>query len=165
MKKLITALFVLISIAVQGQMKVSIDKFTKEKRVVSNYVTLKMKFNGLIQINYRAVGNYYFLSIYGTVDECVVGVTDPLTFLFEDSTTASVYPTSIQTYNVNFGSNNTYDHQYRMPSDILDMLRTKKVVSIRRVGSRNLYDYDLKDKRSEQLLKLSAEFYNEVNKP
>lgn len=142
------------------------DKFTGKKRLETSYCIVTMKFVSAIQMKLRSVDTTCFVTFNGNTGVGVVGLTDATTFLFEDNSTTKVYPTSIQSYDIGVGqySSNTFNQQYNISIDQIEMLKTKKLISIRREFNSNYADFDVKEKHAEKISKLCMLFLSELKK-
>lgn len=169
MKIILFALAMLITQSDLSAQKITvseIDKFTGKKRVETNYAVLKMGLSYLFRAKLRSVDSIAFIIFHGSWMVGVVGPDDPTTFLFEDKSTFTVYPTSIQSYQIatsKYGSN-TYNHQYSININDVEKLATQKVISIRRVANSKYGDLDLKEKNAKQLQDLAKIFLAEMRK-
>lgn len=171
---LVISLFSLVSFSQDTQLpekiKVSeIDKFTGQKRVETEAVCIYGGgvFDGKsLSVSFRGVDSTCFLNLislntlYG-----VVGINDALIFLFEDKSVMKIYPTSIQDYKIStsqYGSSYRYDNQYHISIDQIQILKTKKIVSIRRYFNSNYGDIDIKGSKAPNLNEISKIFLDEV---
>lgn len=147
MKKIFSIAILLISLNSFGQITSEIDKFTGKKRVESEWQNIYTGFGVEVKIKFRAVDTTYFLSIAGNVGVGVIGTNDGAIFLFEDTTKFEIFPTSMQTYEIQGAyASKYYNHQYRITRDQLWTLSTKRLSAVRRTFNSNYADIDVKDR-------------------
>lgn len=172
MKTIFISLLILITFNSFSQKIVlaEIDKFTNSKRVETDDVIFyggSMDWKKLT-MKFRSVDTSYFLTLsglntlYGTI-----GTKDGLIFLFNDKSNITIYPTSVQTYNINpsqYGSSYTYSNQYYISKNEIEQLAAKKTIAVRRYFNENYGDVDIKEKKSVKINELATVFLNEINK-
>lgn len=145
---------------------VEIDKFTGEKRIETDYVTIATNFFTIVSLKLRTVDTTVFLTLAGSWAVGMVGPQDKAMFLFEDKSTMAVYPTSIQSYDIGVGqySSNSYRHQYALSQADLQILSTKKPISLRREFNSNYADIDIKEKNAKKIQNLARLVLLEMQK-
>lgn len=160
------ALFCYTGVYSQAIKSIEIDKFTGKKRIHTEQVLLKSGFSQVCNISFRSVDTLIFLNLSGTWGVGVVGENDPLTLLFDDSTTIKVYPTSIQSYDVGYGKyeQNSYSHQYFVTVSDMKVISVKPIVSARRVFSSYYTDADVKPKNAKKIMSMAGLLLNEILK-
>lgn len=171
MKKIFSAivLFILFTAFCQRSIaqKVTseIDKFTKSKRVSTDYTYIVNGLAQVLSLKLRSVDTSYFLTLRGNVGLGIVGTHDAVTFLFDDSTTTKIYPTSIQSYETDFEhpSLSFYTHQYNISKDQVEKISKSKIVSLRREYNDHYKDVDIKERLGKKLEQLSINFLQELN--
>lgn len=165
MKKLVSVLLLLPFLSTAQKIEKSeIDKFTNQKRVLTDRVKLHTGLSNILEIQFRTVDTSIFVKFRGTLGVGVVGPGDATTFLFEDKTTLDIYPTGIQTYNIETctGCVNWYDQQYYASIEILRIFATKTVTAIRRSYNSHYTDIDIKEKNAVKLKKLAQLLLDEL---
>lgn len=167
-KAFLISIPLLISVCSYGQ-KISekqVDKFTGQKRIETDYITLKIGLTDIFRVKLRTVDTTIFITFYGTIGLGVVGRRDPSIFLFEDKSTFEVSPTSIQSYDIGKAaySSGSYTHQYRIYKQDLEILASKKLASIRRYYNNNYTDIDIKEKNAKKVNELASIILAELNK-
>lgn len=89
-------------------------------------------------------------------DGVVVGKSDALIFLLEDGATIKSFPDQIYSSNARLSTNQEVlnaTYHFDSPGLAMELLKHKKVKSIRIYYNDVFHDYDIKDKFSESLLK------------
>lgn len=168
MKKIFYFLLVLMytvnSQAQKIKIDTEIDKFTKAKRVQTNYITLKMELTRGYAAKLRSVGDSYYITFRGAIGVGVVGPDDATIFLLDNDSTIKVYPTSIQSYEIDVKYGNYYTHQYKILEEDLVQLSQHDLKSIRRYYDDHYTDIDLNDKRKDSMKELAIKFLEEIKK-
>ena len=168
MKNILLILLLFLSIKSTGQKidEVEIDKFTGKKRINTELITLKGGLSQHVEMKIRTVDSSIFIAFRGTWGIGTVGISDATIFLFEDKTTLSIFPTSIQSYNIEVCNycTNWYYQQYQTSKADLKILMDKSIISIRRYYSDNYADTDVKEKNAKKVKGLASLVLNEMNK-
>ncbi len=157
MKRILIILLLAPSLSfAQSIDKIEIDKFTGAKRLQTDWLNIKtMGPIWLLKVKIRTVDSTVFFQLSGK-GRGVVGTDDATIFLFDDTSSFKIYPTSIQSYNIGFGNSpDTYDFQYYFSSEKLKILASKKIISVRRTFNENYEDIDIKDKFATRLKNLA----------
>lgn len=142
-----------------GQLKVETDPFTKQERKESvKWIGLKSSMSNSLQCKIRTVDEFKFIIFNGM--GCGTGIIDQddeFIFLFKDGTTATILPTSLQSYEVS-GYLTYYYHQYNLPDEVLDQIATKELKAVRKYYDKGYCDMDIDDKRKSNLMKEAKKF-------
>lgn len=168
----ITFFLILISNYSSGQKieKIEVDKFTNEKKILTDNVTIygsaMALYPNVIKCYYRSVDTSAFIIFDGLNTAAgVIGEHDQVIFLLADKSTVYITSTGLQSYEI-VGSSSVYryHHQYSISQNSLQKLSSQPITSIRFYYDSKYHDVDIKEKRSKEFQKLSQLFYNELKK-
>lgn len=141
-----------------------VDKFTGEKRIESKNCIVTMGISQYMKIQFRSNGNNVFIEVSGTKYAGVVGTTDPFIILFTDSSKIEVYPASIQSVDISYGSNTSYNHIYNSSINDVKQISNKTIASVRRYYSSYYGDLDVKEGKAEKISEAAKWFISEYKK-
>lgn len=143
--------------------KVEMDRFTGQKRILSKWTNVIKGGENIENIYLRSVDTTIFISITGTLGVGTIGLNDAAVFLFDDKSTFSIYPTSIQSYDPT-GPSPKYNQQYFFSKKYLEKLTTNILVAIRRNYNDAYVDIDVDEEKKEGIKNVAVAFLEELNK-
>jgi hypothetical protein len=153
-----------LSASAQKIKKSEIDKFTKEKRIETSDVILKLGMSQSMGARIRSVGNSYFIIFSGTgPGSGVIGSDDTMLFLLDNDSTITVKSTGIQDYQI-YKYNSSYSHQYSIDPSQIQTISQHRVKSLRKYTAKGYIDFDLPEKKQGELEELCKVFLVELNK-
>lgn len=181
MKHILLAISVFAGITCFAQSieRSEIDKFTGQKRVETDNVTIYGALIGaeLIKTTLRAVDNDYVLVFTGysnninimNKDKGVGAVTkdEKLILLLDDNSTVTATSIGNQNYHLVSSAQNIdqmYIYQYRIAKEDVAKLAGKSVKSIRLYFENSYRDLDVKDRNAEKFKSMCTVFNAEINK-
>ena len=128
-----------------------VDKFTGQKRLETNSVSLKARLSEGIGIYFRAIDSSLFVIIGGFgAGATTIAENDKALFLLEDGTTVTAYSTGLQSYEIHSQAN-SYNHQYRITKEDLRNLSLQNTKSIRCYSIANYVDVDIPKKHQDDI--------------
>lgn len=147
--------------------KSEFDNVQKVYRIETSGVLIKGGIYNAAGCGYRSIGNNILLKIGGG-GNYVVGSTSKIIILFSDDSTTDILSKGIQTSKTDYiqgsGVVSSFQFEYHITLEQVEMLKNKIVKLIRMYETENYIDYELKKKHSDDLKELSLIFLEEYNK-
>jgi hypothetical protein len=167
MRKLFFLLSLLFCFTISFSQKLKVnetDKFTKQRRLQTDEIKMKVKMFDVVLLYLRAVDQSTYITIWGTGEGAdVIGDGDQAIFLLDNDSTVTVYSTGVQDYTI--GQNgDSYRHQYRITGEDIKKLSEHGIKSIRKYGAGGYIDINIPDKKQDAFIKTAALFLSELNK-
>lgn len=157
---ILTVLLLSANKLVAQKVSVEVDKFTKQKKVISDWAPLDNGFVSSARIRFSSVDSFMFVTIScsGAYAD-VIGTNDETIFLFDDADTIKVWSPSIQSYDIGYYSSKGAMHSYVINADQVVKLASKgQIVSFRKYGAGGYFEGKVKSKNAEKVKRLAAEF-------
>ena len=116
----------------------------------------------------RSVDKNIFINVLGL--SCAVGVIgdkEKCLLLLNNDTAVTVYSTGIQSYDTRpsqYGSSQSYNHQYSITLEDLNTLANSELTTVRRYYNNNYSDIEVPSKANKKLQKLVKVFLEEFLK-
>ncbi|MDF2386530.1 hypothetical protein JMG10_34020 [Nostoc ellipsosporum NOK] len=157
---LISMSILLSTVITKAQVSVEIDKFTKEKKIITEWAPLDRGFASSAQISFRSVDSFLFATIAcDGVYADVIGTKHELIFLLDNGDTISVWSPSIQSYDIGYYATKSARHSYVINKEQIAKLASQNlIVSFRKYGSNGYADGTAKSKNAIKVQKLADAF-------